>query len=150
MRARPRRAAPALGVLVAALPVLFGASPIGTWRALVDPVLRATQASGVDGLLLARVLAVRGALRRHEGARAGVEDLVRALGTIRALPSRAGERAREVARAEADVLVELGRALADAGEGADALEHFERALALAERGGDLLRQANGWWRPIAR
>jgi len=124
-----RRAAPALIVLVSALPVLAGVAPQDAFDALIDPVLQATKASGVDALLLSRVLAVRGILRRHRGDARAADDLVRALSVV--------QRAN-APKIEAEILREIGCALADAGHIAEAREHFERAFAKAE--GDLALQ----------
>jgi predicted ATPase len=131
----PRRAEPALRLLVSALPVLVGTAPLDAFDALLDPVLQATKASGVDAMLLIRVMAARGILRRHRGhAREGADDLVRALAAVRTTGSGAG------GAIEAELLVELGHALFEA-RLPEARDHFVRALAIAQSAGDTFVQA---------
>jgi tetratricopeptide (TPR) repeat protein len=131
----PRRAEPALRGLVAALPILAGSAPLDGFDALLDPVLDASKASGVDALLLVRVMAARGVLRRHRGrAREGADDLVRALAIVRASNSA------EKTAVEGEILRELGWALFAANKMDEARDHFARALAIAESTGDLVAQ----------
>jgi tetratricopeptide (TPR) repeat protein len=131
------RATPALRALAALAFVLPSEVPIESIGALLDPVLEATKRSGADLELLVRALAARGLLRRRAGRdREGTRDLVDALGRMRAIPP-----SPELRRVEAEVLLELGSALFDAGDAAAAEAHRERALAAAREAGD--RHAEG-------
>jgi predicted ATPase len=127
-----RAAEPALRALLALAPLLFSHGPLRAWEVVVDPAIAKTRGSGADPALVAEVLLVRGALRRHRGAATeGARDLVNALGLAKTLGSTP---------LEARATTELGLALEDAGDFAAAEDHHRRAAALFARACDPLEE----------
>lgn len=117
-----RVAEPALRALLALAPLLFRHGPLRAYEVIVDPAIASTRGSGADPSLCCEVLLVRGTLHHHRGAAAkGARDLVSALGLARTIKN---------ASLEARALLELGHALADAGDLPAAEDHFRRAAAL--------------------
>ena len=112
-------AEPALRALVALSPALLQRSALAQVAALVTPLIERTRDSGADPRLTARVMLIRGALRRERAdIRGALKDLLGAETIARALS--------DVLLA-ADLRVELGRTLLTAGELRPAREHFQRA-----------------------
>jgi len=130
-----RAAEPALRGLVALAPLLLASGPLSGVAALVAPVVERTRDSGVDPRLSARVLLLRGALRRdeHGDAPAALRDLLAAESMARAMRD---------ALLEADIAVELGRTVLSAREAEAALRLFEKACDAFAAVGARAREAN--------
>ncbi len=99
----PRRAEPALRVLLALAPVVLARGPLEKYATLLAPVIDATLQSGARPDLIARSLVLRAALGRHLGRAAEASrDLARASALARTLGSRA---------LEAEIAIEAARGL---------------------------------------
>lgn len=127
------RAEAALRVLVAAKDVLLARGPAAELGALVSPIVDRTRDSGADPKLSARVMLLRGALRRERGdVRAALKDLLAGESVARALGDDP---------LGAEAALELGRTLRVAGEIDAARKSFERASRLAADAGLRVREA---------
>jgi predicted ATPase len=130
-----RNAEPALRAVLLLAPGLMTSGPLRTLLRSLDPVIDVTRDSGANPLLVARVLALRGSLRRASTGAAATRDLLRALGMARALADKL---------LEATCLLELGRSLFETHDLANAALHFEQSLSLHRAAGCVPGEAACW------
>jgi len=127
------RAEPALRALVALRDVLVFRGPGAELAELVSPIVERTRDSGVAPKLSARVMLLRGAIRRERrDVRASLKDLLAAESIARTLED--GVLAAEAA-------LELGKTVRLGGELEAAGQSFERAARMAAEAGARMLQA---------
>jgi predicted ATPase/DNA-binding SARP family transcriptional activator len=125
-------AEPALEALLSLAPVLLARGPLQSYVRLLDPAVEAMKGSGADPALLARALALRGAVRELHGDPSGIADVKLALLIAQKMDDPA---------LEAHVSAEAGRLCADRGELDAAAESYDRALALEPRAASALERS---------
>lgn len=114
-----REAEPALRAIVALSEVLLSRGPLAAIADVLSPVVERTRDSGADPRLSAKVLLLRGALKRERGdVRGSLKDL---------LAAESIGRATKDDIFVADATMELGKTVLAGGEIEPARQHFERA-----------------------